>query len=105
MIRRTTETKMVASPAPTRKRAAKAPGTDSVTASSPWPRAITSRPTVSTRRGPIRSRISPTGICIAPYTPSCSTAKVERVAAVTPKRSEVSAATAESDERLTMARM
>ena len=61
-----TDTNAVASPTPSRTLAARAEGTSCERAMATWARATRRAPPPSMRRGPHRSRASPTGICATP---------------------------------------
>ena len=59
------EVKIIASPAPSRMRAAIPTGNDPANANQNWPTVINVRPVNISRFEPNRSRSTPTGICIA----------------------------------------
>ncbi len=87
---RSTETKTMASPAPTSTRPTKPWGTLFAKAKNAWPRVIRIAPPTIIRRGPTLSRISPTGTWPAAYTSSWTTEKVARIEAEALKRSVAS---------------
>ena len=63
--RRSTLMKTIASPVPTRTRAASAVPYESANANPTWPRVIRLSPVNRMRRAPYRSISSPTGICMS----------------------------------------
>ena len=63
--RRSSEVKIIASPAPSRMRAAMPTGKDPANANQNCPTVISVRPVNISRREPKRSMSTPTGICIA----------------------------------------
>ena len=62
---RSSEVKIIASPAPSRMRAAMPTGNDPANANQNWPTVIRVSPVNISRLEPNRSSSTPTGICIA----------------------------------------
>ena len=97
--------KIIASPAPSRTRAAIPASKVPAKANHIWPPVIRVSPVTMRRFEPYRSISTPTGICIAAYTASWSTVNVASCAAVMPKRSAASSPATPSEVRWKTARM
>lgn len=87
---RSTLMKVMASPQPMTAREASAGPKVVARAKASCPALISRTPSSRTRLAPKRSTRRPTGICMAAYTSTCSTAKVESAEAPIPKRAAAS---------------
>ncbi len=96
---RNTEVNTAASPRPTSIRPTIAPPSSVVRPSQTWPAMTTVSPAMISTRGPRRSMSTPTGTCMAAYTISCATARVDSAAASIWNRSVASTAATPSVDR------
>ncbi len=103
-ISRSTLMNTIASPMPTKIRAATAPAYAVVTAKPSWATVISTAPVNSSRCGPYRSISTPTGICMPAYTSSCSTVNVDSCDAEISNRSVAASPATPSDDRWKIAR-
>jgi hypothetical protein len=96
--------KTIASPAPRTVRARSAGTKLSENAKPSWPAVMSTSPESSIRRGPNRSRSTPTGTCIPAYTAICSTVNAASSVARISKRSAATSPATPSELRLRTAR-
>ena len=97
--------KIIASPMPTKTRAATPAPNVLAKAKANWPPVISRTPVINSFFAPTRSRMAPTGICMAAYTKSCTIVNVASSAELMWNRSTAMRPATPNEVRWKTARM